>query len=289
MIGDFQSNDTYTLDIGAKSVSAWFSKTDVQTMRKVLDSEAPAIDGVRLYFGAVSKNGTQFKIKILLIPTKLKNLAPIPPDPKSIHGDYGLGSPLLTTELGSTLDHKASEVFQAGGLLYGDGPPPMGTGCTNTSLHRITNHDTYTWVQKRDDKEDLRVPAIRSCDQSGYNTESEWFDICFISSLFDAVLDDNNNLDGLRIYLGEGFKLKYNKDRDVFIFVPTHTNGINHDDDFSCIKLLPSSLCVFPNDNPLHKTKEYEIRDFNHRYFAPNHTYMEGGYDKGELCPNTCN
>lgn len=292
MISDFQTNDAYKYDIGEKSVTAWLSRSDIQIMRSVLNDEAikNGVDGVRFYFGAESRNGTELGVKVILITTKLKNPLPNPGDSVSTHGDYPTNDTLLTAELGESHHHKADSISQVGGLLYGDNNPTMPGRCVGRSLHSITGRQTYNWVQRRDDKKDNRPKPIRHCDTSGYNTKSEWFDICFISSLFDAVLNNNNNLDGLRIYLGEAYKPKLFKNRDVFIIVPTHKNGSYHEDVFNCITLTRSSLCKL-NEHPAIKPSETELDDKFHKvYFeSESSNFMDGGYDKGELCPTICN
>src|SRR6185437_5134178 len=75
-------------DSDPKSASVWFTRGQVDTMRRVLLEQKGAIDGVRFYLGEKSKNGTKLEIKILLITTKEKNPKPLPADDNSIHEDY---------------------------------------------------------------------------------------------------------------------------------------------------------------------------------------------------------
>ena len=164
----------------------------------------------------------------------------------------------------------------------------MGILCKKRSVHKMNDSDTYNWVQRRHDVKDTREQSRR--DTLAYNTKSEWFDICFISSLFQAITSADNNLDGLRIYLGNGLKGQDGLAHDVFILVPTHTKGQKHRDDFSCLKLIPTSLCC-PDCQPLYKRENWIklVKWFNHKYFKSGHSFASGGYDNGELCPNNCN
>ncbi len=291
MIKTFTGKKAYKKDIGVKSVTAWFSNTDIQTMRSALEGEKGKVDGVRFYLGAVSKNNTKLKIKIFLVMTAEKKPKPIATKMNTIHDDYPSESSLLTGELGLYYDHMADQLSQKGGLLYGDSKPIMSENCTNQSVHRMNNDDTYYFVQERDDKPDTRPQPVRICDRSGYNTKSEWYDICFISSLFDAILNSQNKLDGLRVYLAEGHQANYTANRDVFILVPTHAADSNHEDDFKCLYISPSSLCTLQNPRPFRnpdKAATELLREFRFRYFSRNRTFMDGGYDNGELCPTHC-
>ncbi|MDB5123933.1 MAG: hypothetical protein JWP94_2062 [Mucilaginibacter sp.] len=295
MISNFKGR--YAKDYGLKSISAWYSKADIQNMLDLLTKEGndPNIltDGVRFYFGSETAPGTtKLDVKILLVSTMAKT--PVAPDHTSQHGDYYdhtanyLGSANVT---GDAMQDAAGHVFQNRGLLYGSQSPIPNVKCPNPDAHLILGNDAYNWVQRRHDKDDNGIPPLR--DKSAYNTESEWFDICFISSLFSAVVNPNNNLDGIRVYLGNGRKVKNQPPtkRDVFILVPTRAKGSYHQDAYDCLNIVPTSLCALNIGGRFLKTKltpvQLKLR-FKSKYFVTPY-FLDAGYDIGELCPSICN
>jgi hypothetical protein len=154
----------------------------------------------------------------------------------------------------------------------------------------VDNDEAYKWVQERHDTKyqgQASSPPIRNA--AAYNTESEWFDICFISSLFTKIVNDTQ-FTGLRIYSGKGFP--YNgEEKDVFILVPTYANGRLNQDYYGCLNLTYSTPCNVPlRDSLTHKKLTLLQRQelFNKNYRVSGN-YMTGGYDKGELCPTVCN
>ncbi|MFI5163423.1 MAG: hypothetical protein ACHQHN_19245 [Sphingobacteriales bacterium] len=290
MINNF--NTDYPSDVGLKSACAWFNKDEIQKMQTELTRQIGVIDGVRFYLGEASKNGTELKIEILMLATQLKAPAQVTTGHTSIYGDYPLKNSSISNQLGQYYSSQAFKALSDGGLLYGDHQPAMGGPCSNPDVHLLNSNDAYTWVQKRHDIDD---PTPNKRDKSAYNTKGEWFDACFISTLFDAILKDSNNLDGLRVYLGEGRLDEYNKARDVVILVPTHQDVDDanvHKDDFRCLQLIPTSFCAPPAGGRFKRAKPTNaelLRLFNAKYLKTNNSYMAGVYDNGELCPDVCN
>jgi hypothetical protein len=288
MIKNFEKDSAS--DIGLKSVCAWFNKAEIQKMQTVLTNQMNTVDGVRFYLGEASKTGTKLQIEILLLATKTKAPGQVTDRHTSTHGDYPLQDNSLATGLGQYYSN-SFEALSDGGLLYSYNKPTMGNVCTDPNVHLLDDSDTYYWVQKREDIDDPR-PNRR--DKSAYNTEGEWFDACFISTLFDAILKDSNNLDGLRVYLGKGRPHGLTNDRDIVILVPTHpdVNDANvHNDDYICLQLIPTDLCT-PIGGHFKRAKLSKaelLRLFNAKYLKPNASLMAGGYDNGELCPDVCN
>jgi hypothetical protein len=287
MISNFKNR--YANDNGRKSISAWYSKADIQNMLDLLTTEGndPAIrtDGVRFYFGSETPTGTtKLDVKILLVSTKPK--APVLPDHASAHGDYYDHTSVYlnsTNITGDAINDNAARILREGGLLYAVNSPALNVTCPNPNPHLILNADAYNWVQRRHDKDDHGVPPLR--EKSAYNTESEWFDICFITSLFTAVVNPANNLDGIRIYLANGREEPATVKRDVFILVPTRTNGVVHQDAYDCLNLVRTSICDLPGNAPAQGTHIPGGPRVGVRTFRS----MDGGYDIGQLCPYNCN
>jgi len=282
---------TYTNDKGRKSFCAWFSKAEIAVMQKALQEEVANVDGVRLYFGADSKIGTKLQnIKLFLISTTKRAR---PAKGLSVHGDYEEHESYLNKNLGQYYSNKCGTVLGMGGVLYGDTRPNPGPLCIGNIRHQMGGSNTYNWIQRRHDQKKFSRPNSRDRDSSAYNTESEWFEVCFVSSLFTAISDPGNNIDGLRIYMGNGFKLQSFKKRDVFIMVPTRAEGNKHVDNLGCLKLLSAyrSCKILQRPNAPHPSERVMNELFNERYFVLKATMgvMDGGYDKGELCPTICN
>lgn len=295
MISNFKKR--YTNDHGLKSISAWYSKADIQNMLDLLTKEGNdtniLTDGVRFYFGSETALGTtKLDVKILLVSTKAKT--PVAPNNTSLHGDYYdhadtyFGSANVT---GDAMQNAAAQMLQNGGLLYNAQSPIPNVTCLNPDAHLILGNDAYNWVQRRHDKDDNGIPPLR--DKSAYNTESEWFDICFISSLFSTVVNPNNNFDGIRVYLGNGRKIKNQPltKRDVFILVPTRAKDSYHQDAYDCLNLVRNSLCDLHIGGRFLKTKLTPVQlnlRFKSKYFVTPY-FLDAGYDIGELCPSICN
>lgn len=289
MIATFKG--AYSLDRNRlRSISEWYSRKDIEDMLDLLKGEADRVDGIRFYFGAQSVNGNQIATRLFLVTTKLR--IPVPTDPKiSAHQDYyehDSKYAILSRETGADLYDNSTEELKEGGLLYGDKKPDFtGTNCTLQDPHMLDGDKAYDWVQKRHDTPYAGSLPAPVRDPSNYNTESEWFDICFISSLFSKIVNDNQ-FTGLRVYSGKGFS---SKDRDVFILVPTYANGRLNQDYYKCLNLTYASPCNVPLRDSItgKKFTKIELQNkFNIKYLKSGN-YMTGAYDNGELCPDVCN
>jgi len=261
----------YDKDINIKSVSTWYSFDQIKNINTLLlqEEKTKGTDGVRIYFACdqPKAGSTKLKPSILLVSTK-------PQTPtianQSTHGDYydHVSGMLSAGISGTAINDNAPMGLSQGATLYNNAPP-VKDQCANPSEHYISDSVAYAWVQRRCENN-------TATDVSAFNTKSEWFPLCFVSGLFNAILNPNNHIDGLRIYLGKGFIDKDKVERDVFILVPTVAGTINgtHKDYYSCLEdFSPSPFCK-DSRNPV---------DFDHKRFPL------GGYDKGELCPYNCN
>ncbi|OIQ65418.1 hypothetical protein GALL_530230 [mine drainage metagenome] len=258
-------------DKGAKSVSVWFNAAQIKAMADLLKNEAISrgTDGVRFYFGSDTPMGNNHKlhVKLLLVSTIGRQANP----PLSTHGDYfdhtaDFQDNFLLTETGQITNDQSNVAAGNGATLYNGNEPNSGTCSVRpVPTHYLDEHQAYNFVKARNE----RNPDNNTRDESGYNTNSDWFKICFISSLFNVIADTATyKLDGLRVYLGEG-KIDDGTVRDVVILVPTHTvNGKRAVDYYDCLEGLQP------------------IRE---HFCPPDTSAFGGGYDKGELCPTVCN
>ena len=322
MIEDFKSDCAN--DVGYKSVSEWYSKSDLQKMLAILTdaNETKKIeDGVRFYFGEESKNGKKIKVKILLVTTKKRDSIN---ETTSTHGDYydHDANLALQNEVGIPSNVNASTMATQGGIFYRDTVPRVYGNCPSGTKHDIDIPSAYDWIQRRhDDGHDQRAHPR---DNSGYNTRSEWFDLSFIQSLFSVIIADTT-LDGLRVYLGKGQHkdtVKYPGLRDSFILTPTKALGSNyHEDVFKCLPIVNTindklELQKINSDKKIKKQKlnienlyknngkngnQMLIEKLNFNldqqptiFIGKNNAlvtftnYVPAVYDNGELCPNVC-
>lgn len=262
------SNDKYS-----KSVYAWYSYHEIELMNSLLTTEhtKKGTDGVRFYFGAdPSVGGSKLEMNIFPVSTIPQSIPG-----HSSHGDdymHASSSYLSTTNpFGIAKDHDADNATTHGARLYGSNLL-TNDFCANPSSHYIDVVTCQKWARKHRE-------SSTSDDTKPINTCSEWFDICFIQSLFNAILDKKNNLNGLRIYLGKGKIPKYTYERDLFILVPTKINSKtgNSDDYYRCLEDKAPSFC-----------KDYSAR-LRKNAVQHHSNWMMGGYDNGELCPDVCN
>jgi len=277
MIANFEKD--YPADLNTtKAVSVWYSIGEIEAMNNLLIAEYninKRPDGVRIYFGCdhpATGTGTKLSPVIFLVSTQLRN----PPIPgKSNHEDYydHLGNILPGGELGSLPIYDTDAALKNGALLYGNSMPADIPCNATPSGHYINGADAYAAVQRH-----MRTSSTN--DVSAYNTKAEWFEFCFITSVFNAILDTHNQLNGLRIYFGKRI-MDDRRNRDVFILVPTHdVNGIPTDT-YQCLEGLNSFGCDSSSWTDAltgDKTRDAHI------------TFLKiAGYDKGELCPTNCN
>jgi len=284
----------YQQDISSKSISAWYSIDQIQNINNLLLEEVDTVgtDGVRFYFGCTQPAEGTTKLQVSIFPVSTK---PQQPDNagQSNHGDYydHTADYLVTGEpFGAAIDDNAAQGITLGASLYNTVAPPSDV-CNNPSNHYIDGNEAYAWVRKR-------CELNSACDQSPLNTRSEWFSWCFITSLFNSIIQSRQtfNLDGLRIYLGKGYIDPDHPElgeRDVFVLVPTQagSNG-THLDYYSCMEdMLLSPFCKPAMSLKVNKTFSSRAELVNHfKQLQPKSSFWySGGYDNGELCPDVCN
>jgi len=242
-------------DACTKSLCVWFKKDDIKKMYAVLRQESYGVDaanGVRFYLGldSANDNGKFHQFKLLLVTTRM--LAKPPKDPKtSSYVDYFV-------HYTNKLDKKMGDPYYCqqkpddGALLY-----------TNNTL---TGYDCPYGTNLSG--HELQLKTAQGCararmgSKTPFTTLSDTFDIVFIKWLF-SIIAENRSFTGLRVYLGYGCTgAKTDPSKDIFMLVPTSkTDNSNRVDNFQCLE----------------KIKPYPI---------PHLT--DGGYDKGELCPDNC-
>lgn len=277
MIANFETD--YPADLNTtKTVSVWYGINEIKAMNNLLvreyqQNQRP--DGVRIYFGCdnpATGAGTKLTPVIFLVSTQQRN--PVVAG-KSNHEDYydHLSGVLPGGELGGAPIYDANDAFTKGALLYSPTTPADIPCNAAPSQHYINGADAYQAVRRH-------TGGSQQNDVSVYNTRAEWFDLCFINSVFNAILDENNNLNGLRIYLGKRTMENDGKDRDVFILVPTKDVGGIATDTYQCLEDLKSFSCTYTWTNVLTDDKKHNA----HLSFM-----KVAGYDKGELCPFNCN
>jgi hypothetical protein len=273
MISNFASNMDYDKNT-TKAVSVWFSKEQINAIDTLLENEVKTkgTDGIRFYFACDAPlTTTKLELSIFLVSTKTRNPTV---SGLSDHQDYydhtsnflGIGV------LGDLTD----DAQPTGALLYNKTTPCTDSDnkCDSPSTHYLNCDTVYSWVGKhtRGAKPDL-LPL---------NTKAEWFSLCFINSVNNALQDAKNNLDGLRVYLGKGYYDSLSKKtRDVFILVPTYYDATTkgHVDYYQCLEDLESKFC----SDSLKSSNKKSFHTNGSNYF------FMGGYDNGQLCPYNCN
>ncbi|EHQ27965.1 hypothetical protein [Mucilaginibacter paludis] len=301
MIANFDSN--YLKDVGPKSLSVWYSVDQIRAINNLLIAEHASknTDGVRFYFGCdkPAAGTTKLKTKLLLVSTVSR---PFTDSTISTHVDYYTHTAsFLNVEAGLLSNGNATQVMKHGGFLYNANAPAEGT-CGNPSGHFLTSGLAYKWVQARCENNSNR-------DDSVYNTKSEWFPYCFLTSLFSVIADASHHFSGLRIYEGKGLvskKAKKKNPRDVFILMPTQSAGQMDRDYPDCLEqYLPNGFCgdtakvqVMPQIQKAKKVQKTKtilgVQNIQEKMqktqaFAPPPIIHGGGYDEGELCPDVCN
>lgn len=287
MIANFADN--YQADNNAKSLNDWYSIADLTNIYNLLTSETQA-DGVRFYFGcnAPAAGTTALSLTLFLVSTQYRSQVT---GSQSQHADYygHTAAYLNNGPFGSPVNDAAAVSFTAGALLYG-ADVPNDAGCQNPSQHYLDTPIVYDWVQRR-------CETSGTNDTSPLNTISEWFQVCFISALFYSLINApvSYGFDGLRVYLGKGYQVNGTGDlRDVVILVPTKGDGNgNHIDYNGCLEdLLETPFC---NDvsitSPTTEALQHKVREIvRFRKAVREKSFWEGGgYDNGEMCPNSCN
>ncbi len=287
----------YTGDNNPKSVTAWYSITDLNNIYTLLNAEAHArgTDGVRFYFGCnpPANAGDPLNLSILLVATE--NRVP-PTQEQSNHGSYYDHSDLTAAYLangpfGVADNNNAANAVTAGASYYGS-TQPTDSGCSDPSGHYIDTPTVYQWISNRNI---ANITTTNSATiASPLNTKAEWFPFCFIESLFYSIINAPSalKLDGLRIYLGNGYSYK-GQLRDVLILVPTCTDASgNHADYNGCLaNLLQASPCGDTNfTDPTTSAFPARAHAFAkyRKAVKGKSPWYGGGYDNGELCPTNC-
>jgi hypothetical protein len=284
MIANFANN--YTSDTSSKSTLAWYSADQLKNINDLLKAEMASVgtDGVRLYFGcdAPAPGTKKLNLSILMVSTQPR----VPGNAnQSNHADYydHDAEYLNNGPFGATINDNAALALSQGAFLYHQLPPPADNG-SNGDSHYIDNATAYNWVRNR-------CELNGGCDTSPLNTKSEWFDISFITGLFNSIID--NGQSGLRIYLGKGRVDKAGLVRDVTVLVPTEKNGDGADaDNYNCpLEQIQSNFQNLGASKFSSKglaSQESQANTTNASLKTKPH-WLAGGYDEGELCPNSCN
>ena len=279
----------YQNDNNPKSVNAWYSLSDLTNIYNLLTSEAQdrATDGVRFYFGCNPPVPGITALSLSIFPVSTETRIPV--GAQSNHGDYydHTAAYLSNGPIGISVSNAAAASYSIGALLYG-ARVPNDAGCANPSQHYLDTPTVYTWVQRH-------CETSGTNDPSPLNTKAEWFPLCFITSLFYSIMNApaSAGFDGLRIYLGKGYVVN-GTTRDVVILVPTITDGNgNHADYHGCLEdLLESTFCgdvsLTSNMGLKFPQRAGQIKSFRTAVRAKSF-WEGGGYDEGELCPNSCN
>ena len=288
MISDFAGN--YMADVRPKSLNAWYSLDEIKNINDLLLAEAQVrpTDGVRFYFGCnpPPAGTTELTLSIFMVSTETRTAV----GTQSNHGDYydHVADFLSTGTTGAAVNNDAANSLAGGATLY-NGTAPANDLCGHPGQHYLDTNTVYAWVSKRCENSGAH-------DNTALNTKSEWFPLCFITSIFSSIVKGqaSSGLDGLRIYLGKGYVDKDGLMRDVFILVPTKAgdNG-THIDYYSCLEdLLQSSFCGDFTTKSARAIKfparEIHIQNFRRAVNAKSF-WEGGGYDNGELCPTYCN
>ena len=258
-------------DQNAKAITVWLSKEQLYNIDTLLQSEAKTkgTNGIRLYFGCnpPPKETTKLDVSILMVSTRERIS---PPDPA------GGGSPSIdyyahvATFLNSgQLETPGQGDKTAGAELYY--PTPCAKDiCNGGGVHYIDCRNAHDFVHNRSG---VNYPI---------NTCSEWYNLCWIHSLFQAIYTNKGyHINGLRIYVGYGNNPQdTTKWRDFFVLAPTYDNKGTPTDFYECLEDF-TNLCdsskLFSNYSRSPKIKS-GLKPF-----------WMADYDKGELCPNTCN
>jgi hypothetical protein len=260
----------------AKAVSVWYNINDIRYMNNLIIAEKKKMDGVRIYFGCddpAAGTGAKITPVIFLVSTKQR-------DPTvsgiSDHEDYydHISNVLpVGSELGELPNYDGGDAYTKGALLYGPKIPDTVICNAPKSYHYVSVLDAYNAVKRHRGN-------TQTDDLTAYNTRAEWFDLCFINSTFNAILNPHNGLNGLRIYFGKGIKGPNRTDPDVFILVPTKNGGGYPTDTYKCLEDLESFACTYDWTSAFTGNKDHDAKI----------SFLKvAGYDKGELCPFSCN
>lgn len=252
----------YKTDTSSKSMSVWLDTNQLYNIDTLLQSEIATknTNGIRFYFvyDTLANGQRTNKVIPLIISTKIRT----PSDPtKSIYQDYyDHTASFLNTMLGHPFENNADSALQQGASLY-DSKPPVKDVCNTPSVHYLPDSVAYTWVQRHRDNGQTN-------QSTPLNTRSEVFPLCFFHNLVQAIR--KQKLSGLRIYLARGYIQSIDPGlmRDVVVLEPTQPS--NNVDYYKCLE----------DFYPFCTSDTTKIRPGEHPF---------GGYDNGEMCPNSCN
>jgi hypothetical protein len=262
-------------------LTAWFDKNQLENILDLLSSEIKngiKIDGIRFYLVYANNQQSSNNLEVILVATRTRTSPPDPAGEGSAHIDYyGLQAAFNS-------DGKPTHSRSVQGAYLYDNAPCTEDPCKNPDLtyHYVSCKDGHDWV------------VARSTSGDTINTRSEWLSYCFCQYLFNSIYN-SNGMDGLRIYLARGQNPGYPTDRDELLFVPTsRITGGNHADYDGCIQDLSGTLPDCLNNDPEHlKTKWHanltKREKMIYKKYKKYPFFFGGGYDEGELCPNSCN
>jgi len=285
-----------------KAASVWFNIQQIESIYNLLMAESSdsipkeqRIDGVRFYFACdrPANGATKLNVSIYLVSTRQQDTGG--DQNKSEHGDYYCHSGSAASYLDSPkFGIPSYDINIAGhGGLYGQ--PNAGVGqCPYEPSNYVDEETGHQWVK------DARYKS-----PDAINTKSEWFNLCFIQHLFNAMIKNKKIYGGLRVYLALGSNINdLSKDRDIVLLVPTDNNA---EDSYKCIGTVAADWPISCDVDNAIKLKLETIRkpylDYKEKHnLTPNNqlpkaferiarylNFYSGGYDQGELCPDKCN
>jgi hypothetical protein len=276
------------------SLYAFYDYAQIKEMNDLLSAE-PQADGIRIYLGTendikhYTPGVTKVKYHMFIVTTS----GPVGGHIHINYYDHNAPYLNLSARFGDAKQNDENNGASQGAKLFGT--KPALDNCKNLNDHYIDNAKAFKWVQKR-----CKTCSVKNGSKAydlGYNTRGEWFNICFIKGLFNAILDTKNKLSGLRIYLGNGYvdtKKTGEGNRDVFILFPTQQKDSKatnpHEDFYQCIQDLGD---YFKNCQALPKTIPTTNDYKKAKTVSPGPSQSSllevDGYDEGELCPDNCN
>lgn len=272
MIGAFKDNEGK--DISSKAVSVWFNKDQLYSIDTLLQKEAKTkgTDGIRFYLAcnAPATGVTKIDASIFMVSTRQRKSPPDPNGGGSSHIDYydHNAAFLNSGQLGAAgngANVPGAELYYPTGCISDD--------CAGPGVHYIDCVTSHTWVQNRLGIKDT------------INTYSEWFNLCWLHSLFQAIYNANSgkHLNGLRIYLALGqVPQDITKPRDIFLLAPTYDSAGTPTDYYKCLEDY-TDLCDSAKIRPSLRSPKVPLAE------RKTHPFWMTAYDKGELCPNNCN
>lgn len=208
-----------------RATSIWFNKKTIHSIDSLLKGEKKA-DGLRIYFASDPSTIKPHLNNLIALFSTYSDPIQYPGNPnRSQHRDYYDHDASFLNSITGDITYDAKD---PGALLYKSSPPcPVkdNNPCYFAPEHFITCHVANRWV--------------RNYGKDKINSFSEWFELDLINQLDAGLQNVSNNLDGLRIYLAKANNSSSanNKNRCLFIIVPTTKDGNYHQDYYGCVEV----------------------------------------------------